>query len=428
MLANFQGPVLIERAHFLINSDRTSLNEKKQCAVLAINYLVSLRYTKSPHWRELLSASGLLTIETVDAASHGNSKLSVLCKAIAQEYTEAINILETTPNAGSEYYRNLEIIAQLLILSNNFKALEELEYRLNDCHSGNTIKEELEAMKRTKLLICCGFYMQGRFLDFCKSFFKFEKSDPDFWSALLTKAANSFLTAEELMHMATVSVIVSTPLDNYGDFLSVENLTRFRKECPMLVTCLKLLSNTCFGRFLNLWDNEIDDQCCRSPFLSRGWESARFMVRNKIYFFYLRISNKLTVSYLSRTLHIEEALVKQEVRQLLRDLHLNFEIEGDTIYYRSNPFLSNVVGKLEHNREVISRTLESRTLNTKQLKDSLQEAIIENSGSQRDRKGSSGREATDRMAFRYGLDEEMDVDEINDISDVESASFISGGQ
>ncbi|QLL32347.1 hypothetical protein HG536_0C05160 [Torulaspora globosa] len=426
MLEQFEGPILIERANFLVKSERSSANDKRQCAVIAINYLVSLRYTKSPHWRDLLNASGLRNVETAEIIPVGTKKHLALCKAIAHEYAEAINILETMPNESNEYYRNLEIIAQLLLLSNNLKGLEELEYRLTDCHSENTIRDELEAMKRTQLLICGGYYLQGRFLDFCKSFFKFEKDDPDFWNILLATATNRFFTTEELLQMATISVVISTPFDNYGDFLSVENLTRFREECPLMEKSLKLLSNTCFGRFLDLWDSEIDRKCCKSLFLFRVWESARFTVRNKVYFFYLRISNKLKVSYLSRTLNIEETLVEQEVQQLLEDLHLNFEIDGDTIYYRSSPFLINVVQKLEENREVINRALESRILTTKQLKDSLQEAIIENNDNLRDNRSDTGPSATDRTAYRYVLDEEMDVDEINDISDAESASFLSG--
>lgn len=427
MLDQFEGPILIERAHFLVKSDRSSAEEKKQCAAIAINYLVNLRYTKSPHWRDLLSASGLPSVETAEVIPIGSKKHLVVCKAIAHEYAEAINILETMPNEGNEYYRNLEIIAQLLLLSENLKGLEELEYRLTDCHGENTTGDELNAMKRTKLLICGGYYLQGRFLDFCKSFFKFEKEDPEFWNILLAKATNRFFTTEELLQMATISVIISTPFDNYGDFLSVENLTRFREECPLMVRSLKLLSNTCFGRFLKLWDSEIDMKCRKSLFLFRVWENARFTVRNKVYFFYLRISNKLKVSYLSRTLNIEEALVEQEMHQLLQNLRLNFEIEDGTIYYRSSPFLMNVVPKLEENREIINRILESRILATKELKDSLQEAIIENSDNQRDNRSDTGPSANDRTVHDYGFDEEMDVDEINDISDVESSSFLSGG-
>ncbi|QLQ80605.1 hypothetical protein HG537_0D06060 [Torulaspora globosa] len=427
MLDQFIGPILIERAHFVVKSEGSSVEEKKQCATIAINYLVSLRFTKSPYWRDLLSASGLDNVETVEMVPIGDKKRLVVCKAIGHEYVEAINILETMSNEGNEYYRKLETLAQLLVLSRNFKGLEELEYRLSECYDGNAVQDELNAMKRTRLLICGGYYLQGRFLDFCKSFFKFEKEDPEFWNILLANDTNRFFTSEELLQMATISVIISTPFDNYGDFLSVENLTRFRQECPLMVETLKLLSNTCFGRFLKLWDTEIDKKCRGSLFLFQMWETARFTVRNKVYFFYLRISNKLQVSYLSRTLSIEESLVKQELQQLLVNLHLNFEIEDDIIYYRSSPFLIKVVPKLEGNHKIINTVLESRILATKRLKDSLQEAIIENSDNQRDNKNDTGPSAMDRTVYGYGFDEEMDVDEINDISDVESTSFLSGG-
>lgn len=427
MLEAFQGAVFIERAYSLLKNDRIPNREKKQCALKAVRYLVDLRYTKSPYWKVLLDASGLHDTETIELVPAGNKKHLALCKAVAHEYSEAINLLETMPNAGNEYFQNLEIIAQLLILSNNLKGLEELDYRLNDSHGAAAIKEEVEAMRRTKLLICGGFYMQGKFLDFCRNFFKFEKNDPDFWSTMLAKVGDRFFTLEEILLMATISVIVSTPFDNYGDFLAVENLSKFREECPLLVDCLKLLSNTCFGRFLHLWDGNIDEQCCKSPFLLRGWKTARFMVRNKIYFFYLRISNRLTISYLSRTLSIDETLVEREVRQLLNDLHLNFEIRQGTITYHSAPFLTDVVGKLKTNSDIIHTLLESRSLTTKQLKDSLQEAIIGNSSDLRDRQGGLNSASTERAAFRQGFDEDMDVDEINDISDVETASYVSGG-
>lgn len=428
MLKRLESPICVERAHFLINSGLGSLTERRECAKDAINYLLRLGYTKSPHWDELVAQSGLEVIEPIEVVNVGSKRQLAFCKAVAHEYPEAISVMEATPTLSTEFYRNLELVAHFLLLSKNFKGLEELEYRLSAIPNANVAKEELEALSRIQILVLCGFYMQCKYLEFCKSFFKLERSDPDFMNVLECEHESRFITRDELLLMVTVSSIVAIPFDNYDDFLSVEDAASIERRFPQLVRCLKLLTNTSFGSFLKIWHGSIDDQCKKSLLLAHGWDCARSTMRHKIYFFYLRISNKLTISYLSRTLSIEEKLVEEEVRVLIENAHLNFEIIGDLIRYKSDHFLAAVTSKLKKNHELINQSLQFQVSNNRSLKNMVQESIIGNNASE-----SAGNDETvyqspkiDRA--RYAFDDNMDIDEINDISDVDSASFILGNE
>lgn len=423
MLERLESPVSVERAHFLIAGSHGSVLERREHAEDAVRYLLRLQYTKTPYWKELISASGLHGIEPIEVVSTGSRTQLALCKAVNLEYAEAISILETTPAPSKEHFRNLELIAEFLILSKNFKGLEELDYRLSGISVADAVNEEVEAFARIQLLVLCGAYMQGKHLEFCKGFFRLERNDPEFLTVLKRQHEHPFMTCDEVLLMVTVSTIVATPFDNYEDLLSVENVARIRHYCPELIRCLELLTNTSFGRFLNIWHGSINEKCDKSLLLAHGWDSARSTMRSKIYFFYLRISNKLTISYLSRTLHIEEKLVEREMRLLIENAHLNFEINGDLVQYKSDHFLAPMTSKLKENYALIEKSVESQVANNKNLKDAIQGSIIgNNSGASSDLVYRSPVGNTPR----YNLEEDMDIDEINDTSDVDSASFILG--
>lgn len=424
MLEKFEGPILVERAQFLISHENGSPAERKRWALQAVNYLHDIGYTKSPYWENLLSVSGAQGIEQLKTTTE--KELLSVQKAISHEYVDAISILETKPVPSFRYYQNLEAVTQLLLLSKNYKGLEELEYQLSGASDaiGNLIEEEAEALRRIQLLICSSFYLRRRYFDCCKSFFKLLDDDTKILDTLVREQESEFMTNVELLLIVTISVIVSVPFDNYEDFIHIENLACFRTVCPNLIECLKLLINTRFGRFLTIWHGEFDRQCTQSLFLSQGWTSARYMMRNKIYFFYLRISNKLEISYLSRTLNIDEQIIRQELSQLFVSAHLNFKIAGDLIFYQHEHYLENVLARLNKNHLIIGERLQEKSSANKYLKDLVQEIIISNNGDEDQRNdtivGSSIKRRTG-----YEFDDNMDIDEINDVSDMESASFES---
>lgn len=425
MLEKFEGPILIERAQFLISHENGSPAERKRWALQAVNYLHDIGYTKSPYWENLLSVSGAQGIEQLKTTTE--KELLSVQKAISHEYVGAISILETKPVPSFRYYQNLETVTQLLLLSKNYKGLEELEYQLNGASDalGNLIEEEAEALRRIQLLICSSFYLRRRYFDCCKSFFKLLDDDTKILDTLVREQENEFMTNVELLLIVTISVIVSVPFDNYEDFIHIENLARFRTVCPKLIECLKLLINTRFGRFLTIWHGEFDRQCTQSLFLSQGWTSARYMMRNKIYFFYLRISNKLEISYLSKTLNIDEQIIRQELSQLFVSAHLNFKIAGDLIFYQHEHYLENVLARLKKNHQIIGERLQEKSSANKYLKDLVQEIIISNNGDEDQRNDTIVGSSIKRRTTRYEFDDNMDIDEINDVSDMESASFES---
>lgn len=428
MLERLESPIIVERAHFLIAGGLGSFTERRDCAREAVEYLLNLEFTKSPYWDELLLVSGLKdVVPVVNSRTIGKRRLA-FCKAVEQEYADAISTLETTFTPNREYYRNLELIAQLLILSKNFKGLEEFEYRLKGVSHVDVPTEESDAFWRTQVLILCGFYMQSKFLEFCRGFFKLERSKPEFLGLLEDRDSESFIKRDELCMMLTVSAIIVTPFDNYDDLLSVENLANLEICCPILVRCLRLLSNTSFGGFLSIWNGSIDSQCNKSLLLAKAWDCARLTMRHKIYFFYLRLSNKLTVGYLSRTLDVAKELVKEEMRSLIDRAHLNFELSGDLIQYKNNHYLSAATSKLKENYEAINRCLQSRINSNRDLRDTIQENIMSNSTSGNAANNETVYTATGENSSISAFDENMDIDEINDISDLDSVSFALGNE
>lgn len=423
MLKHFHGATYIERVHHLILNENSPQDSKQQCATDAVSYLQDIGFTKSPYWDILVSTSGMHNVKECEEQAVGEAL--AIQKAIAHKYTEAISTLEALNVSPLKYYEYLEKIVRLLVLAKNYKGLEELDYRLNalPANYDSMRPEEIQALRRLKLIICSSFYLRGGYFSCCKSFFKLLDSDADVLRILSEEQPDPFITNGEVILMITISTILAIPFDNYDDFLHLQHLEEHKQIFSRLIDCLKLLINTSFGRFLDLWNEEFDKQCKQSMFLSQRWSSAKYMMRCKIYFFYLRISNKVEISYLSRTLHIEVELIEREIEHLIKSAHLNFELNGDLVTYSPKHYLQDVAPRLKKNQELLEKKLEVRRLRNQQLKDVVQEMIVKNN-EQRVEKDSTTNESLIYHASRYrSSTDNMDLDEINDISDPESGTF-----
>lgn len=279
-------------------------------------------------------------------------------------------------------------------------------------------------------MICASHYLRGKYFDCSSSFFNLLISDPEIFTSLVHDPSRKFLTNSEFLMMIVISTLLAVPLDNYEDFINVEELVPFQKICPTLYACLRLLINTSFRKFFHRWHGHINQKCIESFFLDQTWPNAQSMMRDKIYFFYLRISYRVEVSYLSRILGIEECFVRKELADLIDSAHLSFEINGDLVSYKHTHYLENVVDQLRVNEKQLSERLEAQNTKNKNLRDLLQDIIIENDAARKDsHEGAVGNSFPQQELHELHPNESdsMDVDEINDVSDVESPLLEIGG-
>lgn len=416
----------------MVSGKYASKQEKRKHAIEAVNHLLDVGYTKSPYWEELLYTSEIQNVK--ESENPAEEDALVVQKALAHKYGDAITILETIEVSCKEHYQTLQKIVHLLMLSHNYKELEELDYRINAVPASyeSLPPKELDALRRIRLLICSSFYLKGCYFDCCKGFFKLLDSDPDILSTLLKEEQNQFMTNDEILSIVTVSTVLAIPFDNYDDFLYMQNLESFGNTFSALIGFLKLLINTSFSELLGIWHGAYNEKCQRSFFLNQSWSSAKYTMRNKIYFFYLRISHKLGINYLSRTLHVEEESIRCEVEHLIRSAHLNFEIKGDMIAYRPKHYLQDVAPRLKENQSMIRKKIEERASTNQSLKDLVQEIIIKNN-EQRLKNSSTNSNGSEILGHGLnrtnhvpGLIDNMDVDEINETSDIESTTFEIG--
>ncbi|GAV53083.1 hypothetical protein ZYGR_0AI03650 [Zygosaccharomyces rouxii] len=423
MLQEFEGAILVERVNHLICKGHGSEQERRNWAKDIVKYLCSIGCINTPHWNRFLSIG---CFEALPEVSPCESR--ILQKTIAQEYVEAVALLETNDIAIATHYRTLEEITEILILSRNFRELDEIEYQItgiNYSRQESLGEEEANALRRIKLLLCASLYLRGKYFDCSSCFFRLLTNDWKMMDFLNQEPSKKFLTNSELLMMIQISTLLAIPLDNYDDFTNIEELIPFQKICPSLYHCLGLLINTSFGKFFQLWHGDINERCHQSFFLDQNWKPAQCMMREKIYFFYLRVSNYIEISYLSRILGIEQFLVKQEVKNLIDSVHLSFEIQGDTIHYKRSFFLENVVDQLQSNEKLISSKLESRRLKNGEMRDLLQSMIIDNNENNRSIAGDAFLRS-DRRELRREDSEMMDLDEINDVSDMDNQSIDIG--
>lgn len=191
-------------------------------------------------------------------------------------------------------------------------------------------------------------------------------------------------------------------------FIYLSDLKQFFQMTPLLVNCLELLINTNFNKFFKIWHGEINKICMESLFLEPSWSSsAAVIMRCKIYFFYLRISKKLQFSYLSSTLGIDLEDIKEELTKLIISGQLNFEIDGDVIHFEDSSILQSIVNEISRNGTMINEVIDKLKNENTDLKDIIQGNPLMYSG--------GNNTAT---IINNESSDDMDIDEVNDRSDI----------
>lgn len=408
MFRRYIEPVLIERIAYDLKHDTKDQNEKQRLALEGINYLEQLNYINSPHWDTLLTASGLTTYPEQFPTKYDQKEQCVIVKkVIAHEYVDALHIVESGNINQDEYFRRLECIININILNKDYHSIEEISnYFKNNSHS-DLEPIERAALRRIQLVICASFYLQRRFFECCSSFFNFMEEDPGLLD-LLNTDDNGFVLfrREEILIMISISCMVSIPLDNYSSFIYLPEVKEFFKLYPPLFRCMDFLIRTKFTAFFKYWDKIIGNKCDDSMFLEESWKFAQFTMRSKLYFFYIRISTKFQISYISRILNIDEIQAKEEIQKLINSAGLNVVICDDILKYKHKMLFQDAVEILKENELCVQKLLDDRRMSNMRMKDEIQNNILEN---------------------KESIDNYVGEDD-NDIDIVDEQSFLNGSE
>lgn len=408
-LSNFDGPILIERSAHLLKKNQGTPEQRKAWATNAVRYLCSIGITNSPHWSLFLQESRLTASELskITRAPVVQDKY-LLEKIIAHQYVDAIFLKETRSVPQNKHFENLEGVTELLILGKNYRSIEELEFRIQNVTGFNNLSPDRKhVIRRIQLMTCVSYFLQENFFDCCSMFFKYFSRDLDLLDGFIYQHSGKFILNEEIIMMVLISCLVSIPVDNYSNFIYLETSLRFMKNCPMLLSCMSLLIDTKFKKFFILWNNVINNQCKTSMFLDSSWSVADTMMRTKIYFFYLKMSDRIEIEYLSGILGIPHDTVRSDIKQLIQTAHLNFVLQDDIISFHEKNPLKEMTEKLSQNGQEIEQMLLVKECKNSTLREQLQNTIIKNNANQ------------DTLVSEQSS-ADMDMNEINNHSDNES--------
>ncbi|CCE64925.1 hypothetical protein TPHA_0J01030 [Tetrapisispora phaffii CBS 4417] len=379
-------PVYVDRIHHLIALNIGTESEKNEWSKDVIDYMSRIQCFKTPYLNDFL--------EKYDRAKDVNDlvKTSMRCedewkeKVISHDYNGAISLLESRFSNSTSIYRKFELIAELYLLDKKFMQVEELEYRVccSIINYDEIQKEEFDSYRKIRLILLASYWHQGRFSDCSITFFKFIEEDQGFLTFISeiedVKAAEckTLLLKEEIIMYVVISTIVYIPINKYDVFLYLEDINELFKVFPLLRTCLQLLVKTRFNEFLKIWNSNIKEIFESSVFLYNSWHSVDFIMTSKLLFFYLRMSNQITINYLSETLGLEYGIVREQLTQLIEAGKLNFEITGDDVIFKPRHHFEDIILELNKNYEDINDILKKRNEKTGSVKQSIQDIISDN--------------------------------------------------
>lgn len=288
-----------------------------------------------------------------------------------------------------KYYQTLEAMCVVIILGKDFKKIPEIEYKLQTnlddltisktkhCHSTFSTKE-LQSLRRTKALICFSLFLQGYYLTCSQKVFQFIEKDSKILDKALWNDTYDFIKAEDVYSMILISTLLTIPLNTVRHFTKLPDVIFYFEVFPSAKDLFYLLKNTKFKSFFAYWTKLLKPICRRNQFVGPKLEEIDRALRTKIYIFYLSMSTRIQVSYLSNTLGIEYDIVLNDLKELFNKRKANFVLEGDIIFYKKRSTLNNIASILQSNEHEISKLLELQNRKNTELKDSIQSYIIEN--------------------------------------------------
>lgn len=287
------------------------------------------------------------------------------------------------------YYQTLETMCSVIILENDFKKIPEIEYKLyanldepitsKNKHSHSTFSpEEIQSLRKTKALVCFSFFLQGYYLSCAQKIFQFIERDSRVLDNSLWNPKYDLIQAEDLYSMISISTLLTIPLHTVGQFTQLPDVLFYFEVFPSAKDLFYLLKKTRFKSFFSSWTKIFNPICLRNQLVGPKLDEIERALRTKVYIFYLSISTQIQVSYLSNTLGIPYDTVLNDIQELFSQRKINFVLEGDIISYKKRSILNDIASILQSNEIEISKLLEVQNKKNTELKDSIQNSIIEN--------------------------------------------------
>ncbi|AMD20109.1 HCL042Wp [Eremothecium sinecaudum] len=340
---------------------------------------VGLDLFESPHYALFFGER-----EQRSALSHSDksdrsqcSNVLVLRKALAHQYATAITLLESANLRVVNYVEKCRQMMRIHVLANSFLSVSDLDTRLRlylrSRPSQNTYDQESEYILECKLLTFASLFLRGNYFDAAHYFTKLYCESGDVLDYLLCpeKVKDIFITNEEYLLMIIISMLLSVPLENYRQLLSSQATQKMFQRIPLLLKCLTLLSNTRYHEFFVIWQDDLERQAQGSYFISPRWQRISTLMRCKVIFLYLKISNVIYVSYLSKVLGISKEAILDDVAKLISRFNLNFAIEGNTIYFKEQSPICDIISGIK----TASDRIDARNMMLQQKNEAIKEFV-----------------------------------------------------
>lgn len=375
-----KDPYWFLRTVFTLKHRIGATNERKRLAKEAIQYLAYFRIWSFPacHLLEQMSGVSFATESMrLRDETDPNPSNDLLENLVKGKYDEALLLLETQNIDISHFCRQTEDIAKVLIVKKEFDGLHKLQIRLDGFYQTNkdliySNVFELEAFKRSKVIILCTWFLKGNFFDACDNFLQLKCNDEELFNEIYQSSnLTFFFVRDELRAIIIVSILIAIPLNNLEEFSKLSDLRVIFGELKLLKKLVELLVNASFQQFLSIWDSQIKPLFTNSFILYSLWVRVNFLMSSKIYFFYLQVSKNIRISYLSKVLDIDKILLRQQIVQLIEVGNLNYkfdEVDSDIINHFEKSSTFEVFKEFEVN--------ETRLLNRFQDRNELFENIV----------------------------------------------------
>ncbi|SMN18321.1 similar to Saccharomyces cerevisiae YIL071C PCI8 Possible shared subunit of Cop9 signalosome (CSN) and eIF3, binds eIF3b subunit Prt1p [Maudiozyma saulgeensis] len=403
--SQYRKPIILERLAYGINQAGATQKDKKRLALTAIKYLKEQKYTNSIHWDLFLSNSGLKPGDVTTTNSDDGERDVILEKVIAHEYADALRMIESKDIDQKQYFQKLECIANVHMLAKDYHSIQELGNYLKDVKLNDFNGCEEQSIRYLRVLLCASYFSEGKFFECSSHFSEYVADDNTFFD----HTSGSIFLKKEVILMATISSLVAIPLDNYSTFLYLTIASRIRSESLIMSKCMEPLIQTRFKDFFKYWNVTVAETCAPCFFVIGQWEFAQLLMRCKIYFFYLRISTRLEISYISKILNVDEKQTRDEIQYLIDSTGLNIQIVDDVISYKNKHVFQDAVETLKVNELRLESILADQQKSNAKLKDEVQQSIINNEESMEETVRREQANAIDQQLY---LNEEEDDDDI----------------
>ncbi|AET41324.1 Pci8p Ecym_8028 [Eremothecium cymbalariae DBVPG len=347
----------------------------------------NIKLFDSPHNSLFLSGitdeTRSLNCVSRDADKSGDIESLILQEGLAHHYSNAITLIESSNLNMMGYVHKCRRVMRLHILASGYQNVLDVESRLRTFLRTRVMPDnsfdDSELIIECKLLSFVALFLQGEYFNAVHYFINLFNECPNLMDYLSAseKFGDTFISKSEYDLIIIICLLTSIPLDNYTDFVTIDDIRPLFERIPLLIRCLNLLINTKYHDFFVIWQGTIQQQACSSFIIFPRWARINSLMRCKILFLYLRISKMINLSYLSKTLGIKYEAVIEDLPRIIQCCKLNFTIEGDLVYYNQKESMDEILDGVEQVHEKIEDKISTMKSKNEAIRDFIQRAFKE---------------------------------------------------